>query len=124
VRAQLVVDRIGRDSGIEVTNEDLTRQVTEEAARLDMPARELAQFMSEPERLGVLFTDAFRRKTIDHILERIEIVDAPPPELDDELDAEEPAVDDAGPEEATAENTATGDAADTTDDESAEVAAE
>jgi trigger factor len=124
VRAQLVVDRIGRDSGIEVTNEDLTRQVTEEAARLDMPARELAQFMSEPERLGVLFTDAFRRKTIDHILERIEIVDAPPPELDDELDAEEPAVDDAGPEEATAENTATGAAADTTDDESAEVAAE
>jgi trigger factor len=124
VRAQLVVDRIGRDSGIEVTNEDLTRQVTEEAARLDMPAQELAQFMSEPERLGVLFTDAFRRKTIDHILERIEIVDAPPPELDDELDAEEPAVDDAGPEEATAENTATGDAADTTDDESAEVAAE
>ena len=89
VRAQLVVDRIGRDAGIEVTNEDLTRQVTEEAARLNMPPQELAQFMSEPERLGVLFTDAFRRKTIDHILERVEIVDAPPdPEPADESDPE------------------------------------
>jgi trigger factor len=78
VRAQLVVDRIGRDAGIEVTNEDLTREVTEEAARLNLPPQELAQFMSEPERLGVLVTDAFRRKTIDHILERVEIVDAPP----------------------------------------------
>lgn len=78
VRAQLVVDRIGRDAGIEVTNEDLTRQVTEEAARLNMPPQELAQFMSEPERLGVLFTDAFRRKTIDYIIDHVEVVDAPP----------------------------------------------
>jgi trigger factor len=78
VRAQLVVDRIGRDAGIEVTNDDLTREVTEEAARLNLPPQELAQFMSEPERLGMLVTDAFRRKTIDHILERVEIVDAPP----------------------------------------------
>jgi trigger factor len=101
VRAQLVVDRIGRDAGIEVTNEDLTRQVTEEAARLNMPPQELAQFMSEPERLGVLFTDAFRRKTIDHILERVEIVDAPPdPEPD-----EEPGAGTAGePETAAADD--------------------
>ena len=78
VRAQLVVDRIGRDAGIEVTNEDLTRQVTEEAARLNMPPQELAQFMSEPERLGVLITDAFRRKTIDYLIDPVEVVDAPP----------------------------------------------
>jgi trigger factor len=81
VRAQLVVDRIGREAGIEVTNEDLTRQVTEEAMRLNIPPQELAQFMSEPERLSMLFTDAFRRKTVEHILERIEVVDAPPDDV-------------------------------------------
>ena len=82
VRAQLVVDRIGREAGIKVTNEDLTRQVTDEAVRLNLPPEEVAQFLSEPERLGVLFTDAFRRKTIDHILERVEIVDAPPDDVE------------------------------------------
>jgi trigger factor len=93
VRAQLVVDRIGRDAGIEVTNEDLTRQVTEEAVRLNMPPQELAQFMSEPERLGMLFTDAFRRKTIDHILEHVEIVDAPPDDVLEEVLDSQPGSD-------------------------------
>jgi trigger factor len=82
VRAQLVVDRIGREAGIKVTNEDLTRQVTDEAVRLNLPPEEVAQFLSEPERLGVLFTDAFRRKTIDHILERVDIVDGPPDDVE------------------------------------------
>jgi len=122
VRAQLVVDRIGRDAGIEVTNEDLTRQVTEEAARMNMPPEELAQFMSEPERLGVLFTDAFRRKTIDHILERIEIVDAPPPAL---LPDDEPGAGEAGAGTAASdEPEATGAAGTTDDEEAAEVTAE
>jgi trigger factor len=82
VRAQLVVDRIGRDAGVEVTNEDLTRQLLEEAQRLQMPPEQLADFMREPERLGVLFSDAFRRKTIDLIIERVEIADGPPPQID------------------------------------------
>jgi trigger factor len=77
VRAQLVVDAIGRAAGIQVTNEDLQRHITEEAARLNLPPHELAQFMADPERINLLFADAFRRKTIDHILERVEIVDGP-----------------------------------------------
>jgi hypothetical protein len=90
---------------------------------MNMPPEELAQFMSEPERLGVLFTDAFRRKTIDHILERIEIVDAPPPEL---LPDDEPGAGDASAGTAASdEPEAAGDTTGTTDDEeSAEVVAE
>jgi trigger factor len=83
VRAQLVVDRIGRDAGVEVTNEDLSRQLLEEAQRLQMPPDQLAELMREPERLGVLFSDAFRRKTIDHILEHVEVADGPPSEVTD-----------------------------------------
>lgn len=78
VRAQLVVDRIGREAEIAVSNEDLSRQVIEEAQRLNLPPNELAEFMRDPERLGVLYRDAFRRKTIDHILERVEVTDGPP----------------------------------------------
>lgn len=117
VRAQLVVDRIGRDAGVEVTNEDLSRQLLEEAQRLQMAPEQLAEFMQEPERLGVLFSDAFRRKTIDHIIERVEIADGPPPELDeptgdvddgDVAEADPAADDDGGP---------TSDEVDGTDDE-------
>jgi len=94
VRAQLVVDRIGRDAGVEVTNEDLSRQLLEEAQRLQMPPDQLADFMREPERLGVLFSDAFRRKTIDHIIGRVEVSDGPPPEVIEPPVADDDAVDD------------------------------
>jgi trigger factor len=93
VRAQLVIDRIGREAGIEVTNEDLSRQVTEQAAMLNMPPEELARFMSDPERLSALFTDAFRRKTIDYVLDHVEVVDGP---SDDVLEAANEAPTPAG----------------------------
>ncbi|HSJ43910.1 MAG TPA: trigger factor [Euzebyales bacterium] len=111
VRAQLVVDRIGRDAGVEVTNDDLTRQLLEEAQRLQMPPDQLAEFMSEPERLGVLFSDAFRRKTIDHIIERVEITDGPPPEVDEVVDGD---VEDGpeGDDEAAGDGDATADGTD------------
>jgi len=117
VRAQLVVDRIGRDAGVEVTNEDLSRQLLEEAQRLQMPPDQLAGFMREPERLGVLFSDAFRRKTIDHIIGRVEIADGPSPEVDapaDESDDEGVAAAEAV---ATDDADATSDGVDGTDDE-------
>ncbi|CAN5835002.1 trigger factor [soil metagenome] len=96
VRAQLVVDRVGRDAGVTVSNEDLSKQVMQEAARLNMPPDQLAEFMTEPERLGVLFSDAFRRKTIDHILEQVEVTGGPPEPA--EQPADEPAAVAAEPE--------------------------
>jgi trigger factor len=100
VRAQLVVDRIGREAGVSVTNDDLMQQISAEAQRLNMPVQELATFMSDPDRIGVLFTDAFRRKTIDHILERVEITGGPDTdEADADADAQAGADDaDTGPE--------------------------
>lgn len=110
VRAQLVVDRIGRDAGVEVTNDDLTRHLIEEAQRMQLPPDQLAEFMQDPERLGVLYSDAFRRKTIDHILERVDVEDAPPPEVVAEAgDAVDAAVD-APPEPGGPDADATDDA--------------
>lgn len=101
VKAQLVVDRIGHGAGVTVTNEDLSRKVTEEAARLNVAPDELARFMSEPERLGAFVTDVFRAKTIDHILERVEITGAPEP-----ADDPDPSDDADGPHGADASDDA------------------
>lgn len=125
VRAQLVVDRIGRDAGVNVTNEDLTRELLSEAARANVPPGQLAEMMQEPNQLGMLFTQTFRNKTIDHILERVEIADAPPPELlqteADDMDATADgadAVDGADADVAeTADAEADVDTADAADDE-------
>jgi trigger factor len=123
VKAQLVVDRVGREADIAVSQEDLTRQLLEEAQRVNMPPDQLAGFLQDPERLGVLYRDAFRRKTIDHILERVEVTDAPPePEVadDDVVAADADAADgSAAPDVVDADDVADGTTAVDTDDESA-----
>jgi trigger factor len=84
VKAQLVLDAVGREAGIEVGQEDLEGEINRQAARLGRPAKELAEFMTAPERIGALVADAFRRKTIDHLLEKVQVLSPPPPEEDDE----------------------------------------
>ncbi len=78
VKAQLVLDAVGRAAGITVTQEDLGDEVGRQAARLNRPAQELAEYLSHPARIGVLVSDAFRRKAIDHLLEAVDVLSAPP----------------------------------------------
>ncbi len=93
VKAQLVVDRIGRELGIEVSQSDLGEEIGRQAARLGRQPDELARLMtSSPERLSALVGDTFRRKTIDAIVDDVEVLGGPPEEEPaDEVPAEEPA---------------------------------
>jgi len=85
VKAQLVVDRIGREAGIDVRQEDLGQEIGRQAARLGRSPEELARLMtSSPERISALVSDAFRRKAIDHLLASVEITGAPPEEEGDD----------------------------------------
>jgi trigger factor len=78
VKAQLVVDAIGRDAEIEVGEEDLAMEIARQAARLGRPPQELAKLMTAPEHIGALYSDAYRRKAIDHLLSQVEVVGGPP----------------------------------------------
>lgn len=85
VKAQLVVDRVGREAGIDVRQEDLGEEIGRQAARLGRPPEELARLMTaSPERISALVSDAFRRKTIDHLLASVEVTGAPPEEEGDD----------------------------------------
>jgi trigger factor len=91
VKAQLIVDTAGNEAGVEVEEADLVAEVERQAARFGHDPNELASFMTEtPERLGALYSDAFRRKAIDHIIEQVQILSAPP----DDPVTEEPADED------------------------------
>jgi trigger factor len=78
VKAQLVLDAIGKQAGIDVEQGDLGAEVARQAARLGRPPQELAEYMTHPDRLAALVSDAFRRKTIDHVLESVQVLGAPP----------------------------------------------
>ncbi|MDQ3708133.1 MAG: trigger factor [Actinomycetota bacterium] len=78
VKAQLVLDAIGREVKIDVTQADLGTEMTRQATRLGRPPKELAEYMTHPDRIAALVSDAFRRKTIDHVLETVQVLGSPP----------------------------------------------
>ncbi|MDP9405114.1 MAG: trigger factor [Actinomycetota bacterium] len=78
VKAQLVVDAAGRAAGVELTSDDLGAEIARQAARLGRPAEELAGFMTHPDRIGALVSDAFRRKAIDHLVASVQVLSGPP----------------------------------------------
>lgn len=107
VKAQLVIDAVGSEAGIGVTNDDLGAEVARQAMRMGQPVEEVAQMMNTQERLQALVSDAFRRKTIDHIIDAVEVSDAPP---DDDTDLDPVPLDD-GPADSAEDGTAADEAA-------------
>jgi trigger factor len=103
VKAQLVVDEIGQQAGIQVEQEDLGKEIGRQAMRLGRDPNEIAQLMLQPDRIGALYADAYRRKAIDHLMAAVEITNAPPdepePEELEELEELEEFEDDAEVEE-------------------------
>ena len=99
VKAQLLVDAIGRKAEVDVTQEDLGGEIARQAMRLGRPPEELAEFMTHPDRIGALVSDAFRRKTIDHLVASVQVLSAPPEEEPDEDAADEAIVADTSAEE-------------------------
>jgi trigger factor len=91
VKAQLVVDAVGRAAEVDVTQEDLGAEIARQSMRVGRPPEELAEFMTHPDRIGALVSDAFRRKAIDHLVDSVAVLSAPPD--DDESHLE---VDDSG----------------------------
>lgn len=78
VKGQLVVDAIGKQINVELTQEDLGEEIARNAMRLGAPPQEVAEFLSHPDRLPALVSDAYRRKAIDHLVASVQVLAAPP----------------------------------------------
>ncbi len=124
VRAQLVVDEIGQKVGITVEQEDLGMEISRQAARLGRDPNEVAQLMLHPERIGALYADAYRRKTIDHIMAAVQITNEPPPEPEPEVAEDEDVVSpdsaasaDSASSESSASSVSSEDSVDSADEE-------
>ena len=82
VKSMLVLDAVGRAAGIEVEQSDLGEELARQSMRLGRPVQEMAELMLQPGRINALAGDAYRRKTIDHLVESVEVLAGPPPELE------------------------------------------
>lgn len=90
VKGQLVVDAVGRAIDVQLTQDDLGEEIARNAMRLGAPPQEVAEFLSHPDRLPALVSDAYRRKAIDHLVESVQVLSAPPePEPEPEPEATE-----------------------------------
>lgn len=87
VKGQLVVDAVGKQIGLELTQEDLGEEIARNAMRLGAPPQEVAEFLSHPDRLPALVSDAYRRRAIDHLIGSVQVLAAPPEEEAAETDA-------------------------------------
>ncbi|MDP8969658.1 MAG: trigger factor [Actinomycetota bacterium] len=86
VKAQLVVDAAGRGAGIKVTAQDLEAEIARQAQRLGRPADELARLLAQNNRVGALVEDALRRKAIDHLVDAVQVLSAPPDDVEAGVD--------------------------------------
>jgi trigger factor len=86
VKSQLVLDAIAKQMEVEVDRNDLESEVYRQAQRMGRDPQEIAQLMTQEDRIGALISDTRRRKTIDRLLESVQVLGGPPA---DDADLEE-----------------------------------
>lgn len=80
VKAELLLEEIARAQDVEVTNEDLGREVALAAARSQREPQEVAKELADSGRLGAVAADIMRRKALDYVIATANVVGRPPSE--------------------------------------------
>lgn len=73
VKAELLLEQVARENDIEITEEDLGREIAYHAARTETDPQELAKQLASNGRLRGVVADIMRRKALDYIVERATI---------------------------------------------------
>ncbi|HEX2241102.1 MAG TPA: trigger factor [Actinomycetota bacterium] len=74
VKAELLLEEIARDQKIDVTDEDLGRELAYLAARTGRDAKDVAQEISKAGRLPSVAADIMRRKALDYVVSAVNVV--------------------------------------------------
>lgn len=79
VKAELLLEEISRRQKIDVSSEELGREIALAAARAQREPREVAQELADAGRLGVVAADIMRRKALDYVVEQADVTNRPQP---------------------------------------------
>jgi trigger factor len=74
VKAELLLEEMARHFEVEVTEEDLGREIAYAAARMQRDPKEVAQQLASEGRLGAVAGDVIRRKALDRLVEEVNVI--------------------------------------------------
>lgn len=74
VKAELILEEIARKEAIEVTKEDLGREIALAAARTQRDPKEIAKELADSGRLGAVAADIMRRKALEYVVQNADVV--------------------------------------------------
>jgi len=77
VKAELLLEQIAREAKLDVNEEDIGREIAVTAARTGAKPEELTKQLADSGRLSSLVADIMRRKALDHVVARVNVVNRP-----------------------------------------------
>jgi trigger factor len=75
VKAELLLEEIARQEKVEVTDEDLGREIAILAQRSQQKPQDIAKNLAETGRVRALAADIMRRKALDYLVENVNVSD-------------------------------------------------
>ena len=75
VKAELLLEEIARQQKVEVTDEDLGREIAILAQRTQQKPQDIAKNLAETGRVRALAADIMRRKALDYLVENVNVSD-------------------------------------------------
>ncbi|MEA2452122.1 MAG: trigger factor [Actinomycetota bacterium] len=75
VKAELLLEEVARQQEVEVTDEDLGREIAILAARTQQQPQDIAKSLAESGRVRALAADIMRRKALDYLVENVNVSD-------------------------------------------------
>lgn len=73
VKAELLLEEVAREQSVEVTDEDLGREIAVLAARTQQQPQDIAKNLAETGRVRALAADIMRRKALDYLVENVNV---------------------------------------------------
>jgi trigger factor len=77
IKAELILEDIARKEKVDVTEEDIGREIALAAARAGRDPKEVAEQVMQQERLGEIAADIMRRKALDRVVEQVKVMGRP-----------------------------------------------
>jgi trigger factor len=87
IKAELILEDVARKEKVDVTEDDIGREISLAAARAGRDPKEVAEQVVQQERLGEIAADIMRRKALDHVVEHVKVMGRPQVEPDTTVEA-------------------------------------
>jgi trigger factor len=84
VKAELLLEEIARREDIQITEDDIGREVVVAATRAGRDPQEVAQGLADSGKVGAVAADIMRRKALDHVVENANVTGRQPTEESDD----------------------------------------